>query len=160
MLRPLLFILAFVFAACGGGGAKPPAKPSNKILVNVDDQGLGLGGNDPISYTTDSITEGEAASTSEYGGAKYQFATAENKQQFDSDKQKFAPQFGGYCAFAASQNRLVPSDPNVYMNLEGQLLVFASQDFLDQFKKDPAGNKKLADKNWPGLVEKHGKAAN
>jgi YHS domain-containing protein len=158
MFRPLLFVLAFAFAC--GGGSKPPVKPSNKILVLVDHEGVGLNGNDPISYSTDTVTEGEAEQTSDFGGAKYQFATPENKQTFDSDKKKYAPQFGGYCAFAASQNRLSVADPNVYMNFEGQLLMFTNKDFLEQFKKDPAGNKKLADKNWPGLVEKHGKATN
>ncbi len=36
--------------------------------------------------------------------------------------------------------------------------MFTNADFLEQFKKDPGGNKKAADANWPGLVEKHGKA--
>jgi len=156
MVRTL--ILAFL-VACGGGGSKQPTTPatSDKILVLTNDKGVALDGMDPVTYSTDSPAEGVAEQTSAHGGATFQFATAENKAAFDADQKKYAPAFGGYCAFAASQNRLSPSDPTVYMNFEGQLLMFTNADFLEQFKKDPAGNKKAADKNWPGLVAKHGK---
>jgi YHS domain-containing protein len=160
MLRPL-FIALLSLSACGGS-SKPTTTTveqpaADRILVLVDEQGVGLGGNDPIAYSTDKVEAGATEHTSAYGGATYQFASAENKQKFDAEQAKYAPAFGGYCAFAASQNRLSPADPNVYMNLDGQLLMFTNQDFLDQFKQDSAGNKKKADANWPALVKEHGK---
>ena len=158
MILRLLFAVALV--ACGGGGGSKQTTPppaSAKVLVNVDDQGVGLGGNDPIAYTTDKVEPGAAEHASSHGGAKYQFANAENKAKFDGSPDKFAPAYGGYCAFAASQNRLSPSDPNVYMLHEGQLLMFTNEDFREQFKQDAAGNKKKADANWPALVAQHGK---
>ncbi len=152
-----LLTICLVLACACGGTAKPTANPAAKILVLVDDRGVGLGGNDPIAYTKEAVQEGTADHTSSYGGAKYQFASPENQQMFDGDQPKYAPAFGGYCAFAASQNRLSESDPNVYMIYEGQLLMFTNEDFREQFKKDPAGNKKKADANWPALVDKYGK---
>jgi YHS domain-containing protein len=156
MLR--VFILSLLIA-CGGGGSKPTTTPdtSNKVLVLVDESGVGLGGNDPIAYTNNAVEPGVAEHTSKHGGATYQFANAENKAKFDAEAAKFAPGFGGYCAYAASQNRLSPSDPEAYMIYEGQLLMFTNAEFLELFKKDPAANKKAADANWPGLVAKHGK---
>ena len=155
-----VFVTVALLCACGGS-SKPTttttAPATDKQLVLVDDQGVGLGGNDPIAYTTNAVTEGTADHKSAYGGATYQFATPENKATFDGAQAKYAPAFGGYCAFAASQNRLSESDPTVYLIHEGQLLMFTNADFLEQFKKDPAGNKKKADANWPGLVAKHGK---
>jgi len=154
-----VFVIALL-CACGGSSrptTTTTAPAADRILVFVDDQGVGLGGNDPVAYSTDKVEAGVAEHTSAHGGATYQFASAENKQKFDADQQRYAPAFGGYCAFAASQNRLSESDPEVYMNHEGQLLMFTNRDFLDQFKKDPAGLKKQADANWPGLVAKHGK---
>jgi YHS domain-containing protein len=147
------FVCLLAFAC--SGAQKPAAK--DRILVLVDDNGVGLGGNDPIAYTTNAVTPGVPDNISAFGGAKYQFANAENKVKFDGAMAKYAPAFGGYCAFAASQNRLSESDPNVYMIYEGQLLMFTNEDFRTQFQKDPAGNKKKAEANWPGLVEKHGK---
>lgn len=153
-------IVLAVVCACGGS-SKPatttPPTTGERILVLVDDQGVALGGNDAIAYTKDAVEEGSPEHASTFNTATFQFANAENKQAFDAAPAKHAPAFGGYCAFAASQNRLSQSDPNVYMNFEGQLLMFTNEDFREQFKQDPAGNKKKADANWPGLVAKHGK---
>jgi YHS domain-containing protein len=162
MLLRSALVASLLLGACGGS-SKPTTTTTtqpaatDKVLVLVDDQGIGLAGNDPIAYTTDKVEPGTDELKSAHGGATYRFLSAENKAKFDGDAAKFAPAFGGYCAFAASQNRLSEADPAVYMNHEGQLLMFTSQDFLEQFKKDPAGNKKKADANWPGLVQQHGK---
>jgi YHS domain-containing protein len=158
-------ILAFALFACGspkapvstagsGSGAAPPAE---KVLVNANADGVVLEGHDPVSYRDGAPAMGAAEHHAEYGGGTYRFASADHKAAFERDGKASAPAFGGYCAFAASQNRLSPSDPKVFLVLDGQLLVFTNQDFLDQFKKDPAGNKAKADANWPGLVAKHGK---
>jgi YHS domain-containing protein len=157
-------VLLFVLAACGGSPkpAQPtdpgvPSEPAAKILTNVDASGVGLGGHDPVGYQSGAPVMGAPEHTAKHDGATYQFATAESKATFEGAAAQHAPQYGGYCAFAASQNRLSPSDPKVFLIYEGQLLVFTNQDFLDQFQKDPAGNKQKADANWPGLVAKHGK---
>jgi len=156
-----LFV-AFVLAACSGSPAPKPADPApapaaEKILVLVDDKGVGLGGHDPISYTKGEPAAGSADHASSHGGATYHFASAADKSAFDADKTKFAPGFGGYCAFAAAQNRLSVADPKMFVIHEGQLLVFTNEDFKKQFGADPVGNKAKADANWPGLVAKHGK---
>ncbi len=155
-------LVAFVLAACGGSPAPKPADPtpapvSEKVLVLVDANGVGLGGHDPISYTKGVPTAGSADHASSHGGATYHFVSADDKTAFNADKPKFAPGFGGYCAFAAAQNRLSVADPEVFLLHEGQLLVFTNEDFKKQFVADPAGNKAKADANWPGLVAKHGK---
>lgn len=161
-MKRLLF--AFTLAACGGPSA-PPAKPADpivapvqeKILVLVDDQGVGLGGHDPVSYTKGAPVAGAADQASSHGGATYHFASAEAKAAFDADRAKFAPGFGGYCAYAAAQNRLSIADPKVFVIHEGQLLMFTNEDFKQRFEADPKTTKAKADANWPGLVAKHGK---
>ncbi len=110
-----------------------------------------------MSYTKGAPVAGSGDHASTHGGAKYHFASPEDKTAFDADKAKFAPGFGGYCAFAASQNRLSTSDPKVFEIHEGQLLVFTNEDYKKRFDADPKGNKAKADANWPGLVAKHGK---
>ncbi|HEX5059167.1 MAG TPA: YHS domain-containing (seleno)protein [Kofleriaceae bacterium] len=159
----LVPMLAFVIA-CGGKSPAPsapaPIAPAaaSKLLVLVDDQGVGLGGNDPIAYAIDkAAVGGNTEHSSQHGGATYRFASAEHKATFDGAPAKHSPQYGGYCAFAASQNRLSEADPAVFQIVDGQLLVFTNADFKDQFNKDVAGNKQKADQNWPGLVERYGK---
>jgi YHS domain-containing protein len=156
-----LFV-ALVLAACGGSPAPKPVDPTpapvaEKILVLVDDQGVGLGGHDPVSYTKGGPAAGVAEHASSHGGATYHFASADDKTAFDADQPKFVPGFGGYCAFAAAQNRLSNADPKAFLIHEGQLLVFTNESYKTQFAADPKANKAKADANWPGLVAKHGK---
>ena len=155
--------------ACGGGGTPAtstattsptaPATPAAaKVLVLVDADGVGLGGYDPIAYGKhDAAFKGKPAHTSQHGGATYRFMSADNKAVFDADMAKHAPQYGGYCAFAASQNRLSDSDPTVFQIVDGQLLMFTNESFKRDFNADVPGNKAKADANWPGLVAQHGK---
>src|SRR5262245_37009063 len=158
-LTPLI-VLAL---ACGGGNkpattTTPPPPPAEKRLILVDAEGVGLGGHDPVAYAADNAAvKGAAEQTSGHGGATYRFASAAHKATFDADKVKHAPQYGGYCAYAASMNRLSEADPTVFQIVDGQLLVFTNADFKERFDQDVAGNKAKADANWPGLVEKYGK---
>ncbi|MEO8703840.1 MAG: YHS domain-containing (seleno)protein [Kofleriaceae bacterium] len=156
-------LLCLVVVACGGSSAEPatvvssqPTAAPARVLVNVDAQGIGLGGNDPIAYATDGAVAGVNEFESSYGGARYRFATQAHKAAFDADAWKRAPAYGGYCAYAASQNRLSPSDPEVFLILDGTLLVFTNREYLTLFEQDRAGNKLKADKNWLTLVTKFG----
>jgi hypothetical protein len=160
MLRPEMvkhLLIAFVLVACGGS-SKPtaPAAPA-LVLVNVDSEGVILGGLDAMAYRDGAPTEGIAEHTSQHAGAIYRFASAQHKVAFEADRARNAPGYGGYCAFAASQNRLQVADPKAFEIYEGQLLVFTNEAYRDQFDKDRAGAKAKADANWPGLVAKHGK---
>jgi YHS domain-containing protein len=158
-VRKLLIVLAL--AACGGGSSSQPTGPTapsaQKVLVSVDERGVGLGGLDPVSYTRGEPAEGSEQHAASHGGATYWFASADTRTAFEADRAKLAPGYGGYCAFAAAQNRLSTADPRAFMIFEGQLLVFTNADYKAQFEADPAANKRKADANWPGLVAKHGK---
>src|SRR5688572_8548023 len=156
------FVLAITLIACGSAkpatsSTTPPQPTGEKVLVLVDDRGVGLGGHDPVAYATEGAVPGAAEHTAEHGGAIYRFASADNKTAFEADKPKHAPQYGGYCAFAASQNRLSDAEPTVFQVLDGQQLVFTNQAYKDQFNAGREGNNALADKNWPGLVARYGK---
>lgn len=161
-MKCLLAAFLLSLAACGGSPTPKPVEPTTapsaeKTLVLVDDKGVGLGGHDPVSYTKGAPVAGSADHAASHGGATYHFASAEDKTSFEADQAKFVPGFGGYCAFAAAQNRLSTADPKVFLVHEGHLLVFTNEDFKTQFVADPAANKAKAEANWPGLVAKHGK---
>ncbi|CAN5712192.1 hypothetical protein BH11MYX1_BH11MYX1_39700 [soil metagenome] len=161
MSRSLL--LAVALSACGGAPPPVPATTlapaaGEKLLVNVDEAGVALHHHDAVAYVTDhAVVEGTTTFVSTHGGATYWFASAEHKSAFDADTAKFIPRFGGYCAFAAAQNRLSDVEPDQYELHEGHLLLFTNPSFHAQFDKDPDGNLAAADQNWPGLVAAHGK---
>lgn len=165
--RPVkrLLWITVVAAACSGGTAATtsttptsgsavvPAK--DKVLVNVNSDGIGLDGYDPVAYRTfNKPVTGLPEHTREHAGAIYRFSSADNAAAFTSEQ---APAYGGYCAYAASLGQLSPADPLAFEIYEGQLLVFTDAEYKRLFDQDPAGNKAKADAAWPGLVAQHGK---
>jgi hypothetical protein len=97
--------------------------------------------------------------TASYQGATYRFATAANRDLFQAEPARYAPQFGGYCGYGASRDYLASVDPEAFTIMDGRLILQNSKRVLEQWRKDPAGRLTAADKNWPGLVEREGKPA-
>jgi YHS domain-containing protein len=161
-LTRVAFVLLTTTLGCGG--SSPPATTpttapaADRVLVNVDDAGVALHGHDAVAYVADSAAvKGTSDHASTHAGATYWFASAEHKATFDADPAKYAPRFGGYCAYAAAQNRLSNTEPDQFKVQDGHLLLFTNAEFHRLFDQDPPGNLAAADKNWPGLVAKHGR---
>jgi len=130
----------------------------SKSLLNLDKSGLAVQGYDVVAFFTDAKpVKGDAQFTSSYGGATYRFASAEHKAAFDKEPAKYAPQFGGYCAYAVSKNTTASIEPDAFQIVNGRLLLQYDKSIRDKFNKDTTGNLAKADVNWPGLVAKKGK---
>lgn len=129
-----------------------------KTLVNVDKNGVGLKGYDPVAYFKQSQpVQGNPQFQSTHNGVKYYFASQENKSAFDANPSKYEPQFGGFCAYAASQGHTAKIEPDAFQIVDGRLLLQYDKSVRDRFNKDTQGNLKKADANWPQIVEKYGK---
>ncbi len=149
--------LAFAQSESHAPAAAAQAAASQKALVNTDSDGLAIGGYDPVAYFTDKKpVRGSEAITATHKGAVYRFASAEHKAIFEHEPDKYAPQFGGYCGYAASIDRLSPTDPKRWQVIDGRLVLQHNQTALDKWNKDLNANLAKADKNWPGLVDKNG----
>lgn len=161
-----LFTLGLAIG-CGSKAPPPtttpttdPAPTTAKILVNADEEGTAILGFDSVAYHKDGkVTPGSGDNAVAHGGANYWFASPDHKAAFTAEPGKFAPQYGGYCAYAMAQGRLSPVQPEVFEIYEGQLLLFTNPEFKKLFDADPAKHKAAADQNWPKLVEQHGKPA-
>lgn len=131
---------------------------SAKELQNLDRNGVAIQGYDPVAFFTDNRpVKGNAQFQSEYRGAKYYFASSEHKAAFDKEPAKYEPQFGGYCAYGASQGHKAPVKIEAWQIVNGRLLMQYGLGVKDDFNKDQQNNLSKADRNWPGLVEKYGK---
>lgn len=129
-----------------------------KTLINVDKSGLAVQGYDVVAYFTDGKpVKGSAQFASSHGGGTYHFASAEHKASFDKEPAKYAPQFGGYCAWAVSKNSLAKIEPDAFQVVNGRLLLQYDKSIREKFSKDTPGNLAKADGNWPGLVSTKGK---
>ncbi len=135
-----------------------PLLGADKVLVNVDAQGLALQGYDPVAFfSVRAPVKGKPEFMREYHGAKYQFHSAKNRLAFDAEPAKYEPQFGGYCAYGVGRGAAVPIKIEAWQIVNERLLMQKSESIRDSFNEDPQGNLKKADAQWPKLLEKKGK---
>ncbi len=161
-MRFFLFASLFFFALAATAGAqnlKPSPDPDR--LANVDREGVILKGYDPVAYFTENMpVKGKPEFQSRYKGAIYQFSSAENKELFDSDPEKYKVWFGGYCAWAVSNGYTASIDVEAWDIVDGHLVVQYSKGVLRNWKKDPEGNFSNAKKYWPYVSANKGKGIN
>lgn len=129
---------------------------------NTDDDGLILNGYDVVAYYTQMrAVKGEAMFSARYNGATYWFSSEQHAAMFKDHPEMFAPQYGAFCGYAMSQNKLRPVDPRVFSIIDGRLILQHSADALARFNQDTAGNIARADQNWPAQVKSNaGKKVN
>ena len=86
-----------------------------------------VGGYDVVAYHTDGKpTKGSADHSATYQGATWHFASAENKAMFEAEPAKYAPAYGGWCAGGASKGKKVPTQPDLWAIVDGQLYLNSS----------------------------------
>ncbi|MEM7562862.1 MAG: YHS domain-containing (seleno)protein, partial [Pseudomonadota bacterium] len=83
---------------------------------------VALEGHDPVGYFKENApVKGSKAHQLEWKGATWHFSSAENKALFESNPEKYAPQYGGYCAFAAAKNSIANGDPEQFTIVDDKL---------------------------------------
>jgi YHS domain-containing protein len=118
-------------------------------VVFVDD-GAAIRGTDPVAYFTDGrAVPGKAAFEAEWMGATWRFASAAHRDAFKTDPEKYAPQYGGFCAWAVSQGYSAPIDPAAWKIVGGKLYLNYSRSIQSRWALDRSGNIARADRNWP-----------
>ncbi len=116
-------------------------------------RGHAIDGYDPVAYfKANEPVKGSSDFTHEWNDAKWYFSSAENKADFIADPEKYAPQYGGYCAWAVSQGSTAPTDPKAWHIEDGKLYLNYNQSVQTNWLKDVPGHIKSADKNWPDLL--------
>ncbi|MAS06723.1 MAG: hypothetical protein CL534_18835 [Ahrensia sp.] len=120
--------------------------------VNADANGIAIEGYDPVAYFTEGQpVEGSGGFTATHDGATYRFASAANRDAFIADPVKYAPQYGGFCAYAVAHDATAPIDPQAFTVLDGKLYLNYSDHVRAQWRNDAAGFISRANENWPGL---------
>lgn len=110
-------------------------------------------GHDPVAYFSDNAAvKGNKSHKLEWKGADWIFANAENKALFQADPEKYAPQFGGYCAWAASQNTVAGIDPDQFTIIDGKLYLNYNEEVKNMWLVDTTKHISDGNQNWPGLL--------
>lgn len=122
------------------------ADPTSDVAIN---------GYDPVAYFTEGEPiEGNAEYSFSWQGAVWHFSSDENRDLFAAAPEKYAPQYGGYCAYAVSRGYTAPTVPEAWSIVDGKLYLNFSLGVRKTWAKDIAGNIIKADKNWPELSKR------
>jgi YHS domain-containing protein len=147
-------ILAFLLPAGAAFIApdKPEAAGKAEIYTGLISS-TAVGGYDPVAYFNQGKpVPGSREFTHQWKGATWRFASAANRAAFAASPAKYAPQYGGYCAWAVSQGYTAKGDPNVWKIVSGKLYLNYSPGVQQQWSADIPGNIAKANKNWPGVL--------
>jgi YHS domain-containing protein len=116
---------------------------------------LAVSGYDPVAYFADGKpVEGSGDHAHEWQGATWRFASPAHLDQFKADPARYAPQFGGYCAWAVSQGYTASADPQAWKIVAGKLYLNYNLDMKETWEQDVPGNISKAEGNWPAVLEK------
>jgi hypothetical protein len=119
-------------------------------VINKDKNGLALKGYDAVAYFNEGkAVEGKKDFEHKWMDATWRFSTAENRDLFAKDPEKYAPQFGGYCAYGVTGGYLAPTDPNAWKVVDGKLYLNYDSEIQKKWSEDIPGNIKKAHEKWP-----------
>jgi YHS domain-containing protein len=129
--------------------------PGSTSPINLDAQGVALGGYDPVAYfESGKPTRGLAGISASHEGARYLFASADHRRTFLKDPARYVPEFGGFCAIGTAFGEKVGVDPETGKVVNGKLYLNNSARALQLFDKDQAGTIAKAQANWPTVKDK------
>ncbi|CAH0539919.1 YHS domain-containing (seleno)protein [Vibrio marisflavi] len=113
-----------------------------------------LSGYDTVAYFVEGKpVKGDSDYVTEYKEATWYFSSKENLEKFLRDPEKYAPQYGGYCAWAVSaKNDFASGDPLQWSIVDGKLYINYNKEIKEKWEQDTALHIRQADENWPKLI--------
>jgi YHS domain-containing protein len=155
MKKTLTLILAMFTLTLASCGIIPFQAKSSINAVNVDENRVAVKGYDTVAYFTESKpVQGSDQYTANYQGAVYQFSSSENLALFKGNPEKYAPQYGGYCAFGVTQEKKYDIDPTAWAIVGDKLYLNLNAGAQRVWDKDRVGNINTADVNWIDIAPK------
>ena len=114
----------------------------------------GAGGFDVISFHQGSPTKGDVKITADHKGAQWRFISEANRDLFLEDPEKYAPAYGGYCAWAIANNKLAKGSPKHWSIVDEILYLNFNKSIKNKWLVDTEGFIEKADARWPTILEK------
>ena len=128
------------------------AQGSAAPRINKDRSDVAVRGYDVVAYFTDGRpVPGRAEFEYAWQNATWRFDSAAHRDLFAKTPDKYAPQYGGFCAWAVSQNYTAPIDPKAWTIVDGRLFLNYSLKVQDTWSRERTTNIVKADGYWPAL---------
>jgi YHS domain-containing protein len=116
---------------------------------------VAVGGYDSVAYFTQGKpVKGDARFRTTWRGAEFRFASAAHLKQFRADPARYAPQYGGYCAWAVAHGYTASGDPTVWKVVNGKLYLNYNAQVGRDWAKDIPRYIAAGDRNWPDVLAK------
>ena len=113
-----------------------------------------VSGYDTVAYfTQNKPVKGNSSHSTQYKGAKWLFSSKENLEMFKADPEKYAPQYGGYCAWAIANNDTAKGDPLQWAIHQGKLYLNYDADIRKKWFSDKGALIIKANNNWPNVIK-------
>jgi len=142
IMRVTAFLAAVLLA-----GAALAEKPEI-----FSDRAGAIRGYDPVAYFTEGKpVKGKAEFSHPWKGATWRFASAANRDRFAAAPEKYAPQYGGYCAYGVASGYAVKTEPDAWSVVDGKLYLNYDRSVQASWVKDIPGYIRKADANWPAV---------
>jgi YHS domain-containing protein len=146
------FRVALVALGLAAVAASPASAAKSPVSTGLLSR-VAVSGYDPVAYFTDGKpAAGSTAYVATYQGADFRFVSAANRDRFKADPVRYAPQYGGYCAWAVSQGYTASADPKVWKIVGGKLYLNYNEEVGRKWATDIPGNIRKADANWPKVL--------
>ena len=143
--------ISLFFAA--SATAAEPINTLEKAFWGYKPSGIAVRGYDTVAYFTQGKPiEGKEAFETEWNGAKWRFSSKEHLDLFVTNPEKYAPQYGGYCAYGVAVGNLVKIEPDLWDIVEGKLYLNFDEELQGKWRKDIPGFIKTADNKFDKLL--------
>lgn len=114
---------------------------------------LAIRGADPVAYFSEGrAVIGSSSFEYEWQGATWRFSSEEHRARFAAEPERYAPQYGGYCAYAVSEGYTASIDPEAWKIVGGKLYLNYSRDVQKLWEADVPGRIARGNANWPRLL--------
>ncbi len=149
--KPIQWIVAAVVVLACGGAAYADQPPV--FAAGWGD--FAIRGYDTVAYHLESKpVKGDSEYTADWNGATWRFASAENRDRFVEDPERWAPRYGGYCAWAVSNNYTAKTDPDAWSIVDGRLYLNFNKSVRKTWSENIPDNIRRGDANWPAVLSK------
>ncbi len=146
-------ILSYALGALCLSAPAAQSQQSEQVQIFYTAEGAAIDGYDTVSYFMgDSPVRGNPEIAVMWKGAVWYFASHENREAFEANPYAYAPQFGGYCAYAVSRGYTIGTDPMVWKIVDDKLYLVNSSSIEKMWERDVQGNIKMAEDQWPQVL--------
>ena len=120
--------------------------------VNHDEANIAIQGYDAVAYFTEGQpTAGSPEFEHAWHDAVWRFSSAEHRDLFSSDPERYAPRYGGFCAGAMARGWRATVDPEAWTIIDGRLYLLFDGRLVDGFVEEADDRIPMADANWERL---------